>query len=68
MVVIIVLVLVGWAVASVVVAVLAATVFRGARIGPATITLPPEQIDLTGRSPSVSYTTEQPGQDTSPSL
>jgi uncharacterized membrane protein YdfJ with MMPL/SSD domain len=66
MVLIIVLVLVGWIVASVVVAVLASTVFRGARSERDTITLPPDHIDLT--SPAARNrvrSTERPGQDSS---
>jgi hypothetical protein len=62
--VIIVLVLAGWVVASVVVAVLASTVFRGAQIRPETVKLPPELIDLT--SPdlrSLSWSPEQSGAD-----
>jgi hypothetical protein len=66
MVLIIVLVLVGWIVASVVVAVLASTVFRGARSGSDTITLPPEQIDLTDPAQRNAIgSPEMPGQDTS---
>jgi hypothetical protein len=66
MVLIVVLILLGWVVASVVVAILASTVFRGARSGPTTITLPPEQIDLTGPATrTFNYSVEQPGQDTS---
>jgi hypothetical protein len=62
---IIVLVLVGWAAASLVVAVLASTIFRGARTGPTTITLPPEYIDLTDPATrSTSCGAEKPGQDT----
>jgi hypothetical protein len=58
------LVLAGWAVASVVVAVLASTVFRGAQIGPETIKLPPDHIDLTTTDPrSLSCSPEQPGTD-----
>jgi hypothetical protein len=61
---IIVLVMAGWAVASVVVAVLAATVFRGAQIQPETIKLPPDHIDLTTTDPrSLSGAPEQPGTD-----
>jgi len=61
---IIVLVIAGWAVASVVVAVLASTVFRGAQIRPETIKLPPDQIDLTTSDPrSLSGPPEQPGSD-----
>jgi hypothetical protein len=59
------LVLAGWAVASVVVAVLASTVFHGARIGPETIKLPPDVIDLT--TPDVrtqAASPEQPETDT----
>jgi hypothetical protein len=48
MMLIIVLVVAGWTAASIVVAVLASTVFRGARIRPESIALPPEYIDLTG--------------------
>jgi hypothetical protein len=47
-----------------VVAVLAATVFRGAQIRPETIKLPPDQIDLTTSDPrSLSSSPEQPGAD-----
>jgi hypothetical protein len=64
---IIVLVLAGWAVASLVVAVLAATVFRGAQIRPETIKLPPDHIDLTTSDPrSRSGSPEQPGTDPAP--
>jgi hypothetical protein len=61
---IIVLALIGWAVASVVVAVLASTVFRGARTRPRTITLPPEYIDLTDPTTDTVISAEQPGSDT----
>jgi hypothetical protein len=62
---IIVLVLVGWAAVSVVVAVLASTIFRGARTFPKTIALPPEYIDLTDPAThSVRCAAEQPDQDT----
>jgi hypothetical protein len=58
------LVLAGWAVASVVVAVLASTVFHGARIGPETIKLPPDVIDLTtAEDHSLTNSPEQPGTD-----
>jgi hypothetical protein len=61
---IIVLVLAGWAVASIVVAVLASTVFHGARIGPETVKLPPDVIDLTTSDPhSLSRSPEPPGTD-----
>jgi hypothetical protein len=63
---IIVLVLVGWAAASVVVAVLASTIFRGARTGPTAMALPPEYIDLTDpANRSISYSSDQPGTETS---
>jgi hypothetical protein len=66
MVVIVVLVLVGWAAASVLVAVVAATIFRGARSRPTTIALPPEHIDLTDPATrSVSCSADQPGTETS---
>jgi hypothetical protein len=63
---IIVLVLAGWTVASVVVAGLASTVFRGARTGPATITLPPEYLDLRDSSVrSVAHAVDRPARDAS---
>jgi hypothetical protein len=66
MVLIIVLVLAGWVGASVVVAALASTVFRGARIGPGTITLPPDYIDLTDPiTRSLSFSAELPGTEPS---
>jgi hypothetical protein len=66
MVLIIVLVLAGWVAASVVVAALASTVFRGARIGPETITLPPEYIDLTDPATrNVSCSADLPGTEPS---
>jgi hypothetical protein len=66
MLLIVVLVLAGWALASVVVAVLASTVFRGARIRPDVIELPPEHIDLTEpTTPAVGSPVEQPGEDAS---
>jgi hypothetical protein len=66
MVLIIVAVLGGWTVASVIVAGLASTVFRGARTGRTTITLPPENIDLTERSRrDVASWADQPGTDPS---
>jgi hypothetical protein len=62
---IIVLALIGWAVASVIVALLASTVFRGARTRPRTITLPPEYIDLTDPATDTAISsTEPPGSDT----
>jgi hypothetical protein len=68
MVVVIVLLLAGWTVASVVVAALASTVFRGARNGAGTLAVPPEYVDLTDRERqgrSVSYAADQPGQGAS---
>jgi hypothetical protein len=62
--VILVLVLAGWLVASVVVAVLASTVFRGAHLPPETVKLPPDLIDLTsGDLRRLSCSPEQPGAD-----
>jgi hypothetical protein len=65
--VIIVLVLAGWVVASIVVAVLASTVFRGAQLHPETVKLPPELIDLTTLTSSdlrsLSWSPEQSGAD-----
>jgi hypothetical protein len=63
-VVIIVLVLAGWAVASVVVAALASIVFRGAQLRTGTITLPPDRIVLTAPDlRSVRGSSKQPDTD-----
>jgi hypothetical protein len=62
--VILMLVLAGWAVASVVVAAVASTVFRGAQLRPETVKLPPDLIDLTSWDlRSRSCAPEPPGAD-----
>jgi hypothetical protein len=58
------LVLVGWTVLSIIVAILASTVFRGARIRPETIVLPPDVVDLTDPpTRTTGRPVDHPGQD-----